>query len=504
MRDGRTIRWIAGESRRCAAINVARANGATSERLHTGPHRWIESLAVDAPEPQPLVLKWFAPRTPPIRQQRDRLLGRTADAREWRALTALHAAGLPVPEPLAWGRTMQGDRVVVMTHVGEAPLLERLADLPGEERDPLFARLAETIRALHEAGFVHGDLHAGNLRVSAADDIHLLDLGRVRRTTRDAARSQDPARLLHSLAPVLPAASLDTLATHFAPYSRLDDARRRFLADHARGRARRFHRIGEDWQRLTAPGGWTGVGVRHLDASLLTEALLDAEATHREAPRREGRVTIEGLERGDARWIRKHVDAGSLRRAIADRGRGSTAARAFRLGERDRLVSERAAPALAFLERRAPGHVPESLLLLESVGDVDLDAWRPASPEETKHLSTALIDWLVGQHAQGLGHRDAKGGNVRVRLQGQGAPRFWWVDLEDLTGPAPLDEAARLRALVQLNASIADDVMDLDTRRDALARYHARLPFSRDLADVAKEIHARSVARHHRYRGAMP
>ena len=62
--------------------------------------------------------------------------------------------------------------------------------------------------------------------------------------------------------------------------------------------------------------------------------------------------------------------------------------------------------------------------------------------------------------------------------------------------------AARLRALVQMNASIADDVLDLDTRRDALARYHARLPFSRDLEDVAKEIHAQSVARHHRYRGA--
>lgn len=496
-----TIRWLAGTPDACNAINRLRAGGASPEILHTGPYREIEAWAPHASGTPTLVLKWFAPRGSALRRGRDRLLARTTDAREWRALQALATADLPVPRPLAHGRLPSGERVVAMEHVGEASLLARLRTASPDERRVLLAALVDTVRRLHTAGFVHGDLHLGNLRATG-ESIQLLDLGRSRRTRSRRARERDLARLLHSLdRDADDADAAETLHAAFGGGVSLDDALRAFLADHARGRARRFLRVGARWQRLDPAPGWSGLGTSRFDAGALTDALLRTEAVRVEAPRRSGRVTIEHLPGDGASWIRKHAFAGSLRRAVADRGRGSPARRAFLRGERDRLISRRAAPALAYLERRVAGCAPESLLLLERVGDVDLDAHHPDDAEEGRRLAFALVDWLADQHARGLGHRDAKGGNIRLEWADGGTPRFWWVDLEDLVGPVRLSEAARLHALVQLNASLADEAFDPATRRDALARYHARLPFTRPLERVAQEIHARSLARNHRYRG---
>ena len=261
----------------------------------------------------------------------------------------------------------------------------------------------------------------------------------------------------------------------------LDDALRAFLTDHARGRARRFLRVGAHWQRLESASSWSGLCTSRFAAGTLEDALLRAEAVRVEAPRRSGRVTIEHVPVDGALWIRKHAFAGSLRRAVADRGRGSPPGALP--ARRARPVSDRAAPALAYLERRVVGRAPESLLLLERVGDVDLDAHHPNDAEGELRLAFALVDWLADQHARGLGHRDAKGGNIRVGWTDGGAPRFWWVDLEDLIGPVRL---RRLHASTrqQLNASLADDAFDSVTRRDALARYHAR--FRRDRSNGSR------------------
>ncbi|MEM9174638.1 MAG: lipopolysaccharide kinase InaA family protein [Myxococcota bacterium] len=501
MKARATIRWLAGESSWCVAINQARSDLPDVAPIHAGPHRWIEERVLPEKDDARIVLKWYAPRSPALRHARDRLLQRTADAREWRALRALHAADLPVPEPLAWGRTNDGDRVIALRHVGQRPLLERLAEATHEEREALHRALVATVERLHAAGFVHGDLHAGNLR--AEDDaILLLDFGRTRRAGGRAAREADLGRLLHSLGegPEGPAEAARFRAAIGDP-ERLDRALRVFLADHARGRARRRLREGADWQRLETPDGWHGLGVAERDAAVLLDALLGAKPVETAAPRRDGRVSIERIVVDGADWIRKRVRSGSLRRGWAERGRGSTAARAFRSGQADRLVSDRAARPVAYLERRAAGRVLESRLLMECVGDEDLDAHVPATPAEARRLALLLVDWLVEQHASGLGHRDAKGGNIRLSHGDADALRFHWVDLEDLVGPIRLGEARRIHALVQLNASLADAAFDGPTRREALARYHARLPFSRPLDQVAREIHRKSLARRHRYRG---
>ena len=77
---------------------------------------------------------------------------------------------------------------------------------------------------------------------------------------------------------------------------------------------------------------------------------------------------------------------------------------------------------------------------------------------------------------------------------------FWLVDLQDLTGPGVLSEAARIEALTQLNASLANEAFDAASRRAGLRAYSERLEFSRPLEEIARRITQRSLARHHRLR----
>ena len=501
MSDVNPVRWIEGADEECARID--RALATEGEVLNASAHRSVVAYDGGDGLPPRIVVKHYQPPASRLRALRDRVFDRAPASREWRALHTLHAQGLPIARPLAFGVDAAGRGLVAMQRIDGPDFATALDRANAEERTRLVERLAASVARLHEAGFVHGDLHLGNLRVAADDDrVTLLDVQDAHRTTSPATRRSDLARLLFALERATGDSRTGALLLAALPDDPgLDRARCKFLRDHARGRKRKHLRPGGDWRVLeTGPPPRKGLAVASLEASLLVEALRDAKPVRSLAPRRSGRIRIDEIELAGRRQIRKRVEAGSLRRAIAERLRGASAARAFRRGQRDRLISDRSAPALAFLEHRAWGRRPESTLLLEHVGEVDLDTWRPASPEAARDVAVAVATWLAEQHAVGLGHRDAKAGNIRMTWRADVA-RFWWVDLEDLTGPRPLRERKRLHALVQLNASLADDAFDADARRAALHAYHARLPFRRPLDAVARGIHQRSLARDHRYRG---
>jgi hypothetical protein len=121
-------------------------------------------------------------------------------------------------------------------------------------------------------------------------------------------------------------------------------------------------------------------------------------------------------------------------------------------------------------------------------------------------IATAVATWIADQHARGLGHRDAKAGNIRLRLskqaQGDGTQvELWWVDLEDLRGPAPIKKRQRMKSLVQLNASLPDAFYDPGTRRRALETYCDRLPFDEAVDRLIPTLVRESLARNHRWRG---
>jgi hypothetical protein len=157
------VEWQAGdvELGRGVAAELARlgAPDCRARELRDNPRRRI--LRVDHPSRGPLLVKQFRLGSGRHRG-RERLkawLRRSPARREWRNLLALRAAGVAVPEPLAFGRLESGDRLVVMSFcAGE--LLSAAVRLAPPARRAALSAVARAISGLHAAGFVHGDLHA--------------------------------------------------------------------------------------------------------------------------------------------------------------------------------------------------------------------------------------------------------------------------------------------------------------------------------------------------------
>lgn len=546
--DATPIRWLAGDGSLQTALDgyfAALEPGATLQenarrtlravvlRGRGEPGRTAgpddDSEAGDAARPLVLKTHHLATGRHRLREAVKRRLGRSPARREWRALVALHAAGVPVPRPLAYGRLAIGDELVVFEFVEGMPLRERFAEADAATRDRLVENLSATLARLHASGHVHGDLHLENLRArSGTDEIVLLDLQRLRRSASQADRLRDFASLeLSLLRAQWPAAARGALRTQLsarAPGARepradfdsplFDTALQRFAADHVRGRARRRRRPGRGLEHVRGRGrGRVGrlFGLR--DEAVAEADLLDllerAERSPGRRERRGGEAWIAEAEIGARTVVVKWRAAGGLGRRLLARIRGTSAARAFDRGLREQLLLARSARAIAYLEQRRAGLPGASWLVLERVGDVDLDAYRPTGPVEAGALARELADWLVDLHAVGQGHNDLKGSNLRLRAAACEAQpaQFWLVDLEDLRGPEALGDEARLKALTELNASIPDAHFDPHARLELLARYLARRPLAdfsdgkRGIERASAEIARRSLARAHRWRG---
>ncbi|MFP6640399.1 MAG: lipopolysaccharide kinase InaA family protein, partial [Myxococcota bacterium] len=125
------------------------------------------------------------------------VIRRSAWQREWRALTALWAAGVAVPEPLGLARTAGGDRLVVSAFIEGVSLWDELRNAGAASNSRLEA-CGRAVACLHGAGVAHGDLHPGNLLLAATGPV-LIDFQRSAKLRR-RTRIGDIARLDFSLA----------------------------------------------------------------------------------------------------------------------------------------------------------------------------------------------------------------------------------------------------------------------------------------------------------------
>jgi 3-deoxy-D-manno-octulosonic acid kinase len=105
---------------------------------------------------------------------------RTRSFREFRLLTDLHEAGLPVPAPLMArylrnGLSYRAD-LITRQIPGARTLAERLA---ATELDAaLAARVGRTLASFHAHGVWHADLNAHNLLIDPAGKVWLIDFDR--------------------------------------------------------------------------------------------------------------------------------------------------------------------------------------------------------------------------------------------------------------------------------------------------------------------------------------
>lgn len=158
------------------------------ELLKRGPHRSVWLAACGE-----IVVKRFHSRGR-LRRATD---GRRAH-REARLLTQLADLGLPVPRVIALNRTSAGWELCI-ERIPNALSLE--ATIGSGLDSNAATSLGHTLSRFHAAGFLHGDLHPGNLLCSSPSDWFLIDVGngRLRKRLPRADRVREVAELFAAI-----------------------------------------------------------------------------------------------------------------------------------------------------------------------------------------------------------------------------------------------------------------------------------------------------------------
>jgi len=199
---------------------------------------------------------------------RDRLLGLARPLAELRAHAQLRALGVPVPVPvLVAARRVRGFERAAQATLHEEGALDGLAllasPLPAAARRRAAAAAGRAVRALHDAGARHADLHLGNLLFRARGsgfEAWVIDLDRARLAAPPAARERmkELMRLQRSLVKHGLAERLGARAhaCFFASYTRGDRSLRSALLRHLpRERARlALHGLGYRLARRAGSG----------------------------------------------------------------------------------------------------------------------------------------------------------------------------------------------------------------------------------------------------------
>lgn len=184
--------------------------GTAGTVLTEGRHRNVLLTMPTSSGPVGVVVKSFACGGM-IESLRSRQRG-TKAWRSWMAAVHLHAHGVGTPEPLAWLERVENGRVresyYVAAYLPDAisfkdALIALFRDEPdGTKLMTLLQTVADAIRKMHAAGFVHYDLGNQNILLRRLGDctwgdVCFIDLnrGRVRDRVTDRERGRDISRI---------------------------------------------------------------------------------------------------------------------------------------------------------------------------------------------------------------------------------------------------------------------------------------------------------------------
>jgi tRNA A-37 threonylcarbamoyl transferase component Bud32 len=437
-----------------------------SETVKESSIRVVRRVA--PPDGRPLYLKLFRERG--VGAAVRRLVADRA-AREYAVLDHLRRAGVSAAEPVACG-TRDGASFLLTREIPGAEILkDRLVRSDRAGRAGLLESLGRVVRAVHDAGVRHDDLHLGNVLVSDAK-LFLVDVHRaaIRPGLTRAERVKGLGFLLHALHTL--ASSGDQL---------------RFLRSY-----------------------W---GERPSKALMLDLRRAFRAARERYAEDRAGRCLASGreFEKAGGMILRRPLPAAAAKRlfqAAPLREVKSVGRRRLWLAAPDRFVREgpRARRIWRNAHAFAARHVATPRLWALS-GSKILGEWRadaaplndyvnrPWSPNEKRAFREALALFVRGMHRAGVHHGDLKANNILV---GPG-PEFFVIDLDRAEFFAEVPLERRLSDLAQLNAALGAPVTPGD--RLAFYRIYAgrEIEWNREWKLRVREIMRRTRARRHRW-----
>lgn len=443
-------------------------------------------------------------------------------AREWRALRELHAAALPVPQPVGFfesreGGTLLGSGLVMEFLEGVEPLPSLVTGgaIPEEEKAARLRAIGAIVARVHERGISHPDLHLGNFLGRQAEplDVRLLDLHAVRHlgTVRPGRRRRDLGKLVHSLgeevgperiAPLVEA-YLDGsreagLGTPSEEVSRILEAAREVERVRLRSRDRRCWKSTSQFSREER-GRWR-IHRRRSFPEEAVSALIAGEAESlRTFVDRAGHtvreVRLPGARTGH-RWIVKERSRGGLR-SLLDRCHRGPLERGWAAARQLEVRGLPHPPAQALLIERPLARVTRTILVTEALPGRTLAEEVRSRRDDPRGLSLFLAraadtiaPLLRALHRSRIHHRDLNPSNwliLRDAAGGEGAgemageagsgvdPDPVRVAILDLDSIHPRRDATLRRRrgnLVQL-ALLPDGICPPRLRARFLLRYHA-------------------------------
>lgn len=445
-------------------------------------------------------------------------------AREWRIVCFLHSRGVAVPEPLGFGRRVAGRRggIVVLQAIAGAVTLEDILmgrAAIGVSRRILARRTGRLVRAMHDAGVRHPDLHAANLLVSPEGTLTLIDFHSARIASKPlsfhdrmrdlipfagaflvCARSIDRLRFFKAYCDGLGSLESFEIAVknlESAAWSRL----RKFLKKYDLRPLRR----GKAFAPLHIHGR-RGMGVRNRRASDLARSLgtdpvemlgrvgfpikVDQDSSVYSLPYDGERFVVKVYHRpGVTNWLKRLVGRCRARAAWV-------------AGHRLRARLLPAPQPLLYLTDRAVSFRGRSLVVFEeATGIPTLDRFaQSAAHVEKRRTLCALARGVARMHNFFLTNRDLKAQNILVDREG--APVF--VDPDGVAEAAEITIGLMARDLMRLNASFLPGGSFSATDRLRFLKSYARARrLSRSTVDVLRAaITTRTLAKWARWRRA--
>lgn len=432
--------------------------------------------------------------------------------REWRMAQQALAKGIPTPVPLAMAERRKGwflqDALLITQAVSpSSPLIELIPQ--GGHQELLF-QAAYLLRAAHDAGLFHQDLHAGNILVGMdGKKLYLIDLHRSRflRSISKRRSTWNLAQLFYSLKGWL---SREEKKAFLQGYDDEEDVFKGGLEQglekigrqeekmqrrHMRSRTKRclkesggFYVVKEDGWRIWGRREWKlqqllKIVARHRAiVAKGKEGLIKAD--HRTA------ITLFGYK--ETRLCVKEYRCQGLWQSWKELFRGSKARRGWLMG--NGLVVRGIGEIIpqALLERRRRGLLQEAFLIMETpAGYVELDRYLvktfTAQEDDTRRevFLSSFADFMAHLYLQGIIHRDLKTCNIMVQ-EGEGTWHFGLVDMDDVRLDKKIGLRRLLKELVQLHTS-TPLFMEMGDRTRFLSRY-LQLIGRYDVREIMKEV----------------
>jgi tRNA A-37 threonylcarbamoyl transferase component Bud32 len=421
---------------------------------------------------------------------------------EWTTGRALHEAGIPTAVPLAMaerrGLVLSDAALVTREIVDSVHLNAYVGEHFGGPEDPrraaLYDDLARIVRRMHDAGFVHNDLHGGNVLVNGppeAPKLFVIDLHSVSRRARpsEGARWFDLAKLAHSMMSCSTAAererlcrvyeetggpsgtrvtdllSCGALSAELEPQlARMERARAKSRTARAMTRSSKF-----------AVSRADGLVVHHL-RTVPPEALPPLLAAHRATLSRRGQGVLKDAKR--SALTRQTIDVAGVRRSVIVKEFrcGSVVERMKNAVRRSRAVASwlagngllvrrfGAAEPLALVLRGRGFAQREAYVVMEDLGEdarADLvalaryaGALDSAGRREKRAMVLAVARLFRDLHAAGVYHGDLKAVNLFVQESPEG-PRVVLADYDRVVFDREVSMRRRVKNLAQLSASVA-------------------------------------------------